>query len=29
VLLALLAWFALRGRARGDEKYAGLRVLRR
>ncbi|MEA2209316.1 MAG: hypothetical protein QOF54_1793 [Solirubrobacteraceae bacterium] len=29
VLLALLAWFALRGRSRGEEKYAGLRVLRR
>jgi hypothetical protein len=29
VLLAALAWFAWRGRARGDEKYAGLRVLRR
>jgi hypothetical protein len=29
VLLALLAWFALRGRARGEEKYAGLRILRR
>jgi hypothetical protein len=29
VLVALLAWFAWRGRARGDEKYAGLRVLRR
>jgi hypothetical protein len=29
VLLALLAWFAVRGRSRGDEKYAGLRVLRR
>jgi uncharacterized protein DUF4126 len=28
-LLALLAWFAWRGRARGDEKYAGLRILRR
>jgi hypothetical protein len=27
--LALLAWFALRGRARGEEKYAGLRILRR
>jgi hypothetical protein len=24
-----LAWFAWRGRARGDEKYAGLRILRR
>jgi hypothetical protein len=29
VLVALLAWFAWRGRGRGDEKYAGLRVLRR
>ncbi|HEX4467512.1 MAG TPA: hypothetical protein VH025_10020 [Solirubrobacteraceae bacterium] len=29
VALALLVWLALRGRARGDEKYAGLRVLRR
>jgi hypothetical protein len=29
VVLALLAWFALRGRARGEEKYAGLRILRR
>lgn len=29
VALALLAWFALRGRARGEEKYAGLRILRR
>ncbi len=29
VALALLAWFAWRGRARGDEKYAGLRILRR
>jgi hypothetical protein len=29
VLLALLAWFGWRGRARGDEKYAGLRILRR
>lgn len=28
-LLALLAWFALRGRSRGEEKYAGLRILRR
>jgi hypothetical protein len=27
--LVLLAWFALRGRARGEEKYAGLRILRR
>ncbi len=29
VLLALLVWFALRGRSRGEEKYAGLRILRR
>jgi Domain of unknown function (DUF4126) len=29
VLVALLAWFGWRGRARGDEKYAGLRILRR
>jgi hypothetical protein len=29
VALALLGWFALRGRRRGEEKYAGLRVLRR
>ena len=29
VVVALLAWFAWRGRSRGDEKYAGLRVLRR
>jgi hypothetical protein len=29
IALALLVWFALRGRARGEEKYAGLRVLRR
>jgi hypothetical protein len=29
VALALLAWFAWRGRARTDEKYAGLRILRR
>jgi hypothetical protein len=28
-LLALLAWFVWRGRARADEKYAGLRILRR
>ncbi len=28
VALALLAWFGLRGRARGDGKYAGLRILR-
>ena len=29
VAVALLAWFAWRGRARADEKYAGLRILRR
>jgi Domain of unknown function (DUF4126) len=29
VALAALAWFAWRGRARGEEKYAGLRILRR
>jgi len=29
VVLALLVWLALRGRARGEEKYAGLRILRR
>jgi hypothetical protein len=29
VALALLVWFALRGRRRGEEKYAGLRILRR
>jgi Domain of unknown function (DUF4126) len=29
VAVALLAWFAWRGRARGNEKYAGLRILRR
>ncbi len=29
VLVAALAWFAWRGRDRGDEKYAGLRILRR
>jgi uncharacterized protein DUF4126 len=29
VLLVLLAWFMWRGRARADEKYAGLRILRR
>jgi Domain of unknown function (DUF4126) len=29
VLVALLAWFAWRGRRRGEEKYAGLRILRR
>jgi hypothetical protein len=28
VALALLAWFGLRGRARADGKYAGLRILR-
>jgi hypothetical protein len=28
-LIVLLAWFAWRGRARADEKYAGLRILRR
>jgi len=28
-LIALLAWFAWRGRARADEKHAGLRILRR
>jgi hypothetical protein len=28
-VIALLAWFAWRGRARADEKYAGLRILRR
>ncbi len=27
--LVLLAWFALRGRARGEERFAGLRILRR
>jgi hypothetical protein len=27
--VALLAWFAWRGRSRGEEKYAGLRILRR
>jgi hypothetical protein len=27
--LALLAWFGWRGRARGGEKHAGLRILRR
>jgi hypothetical protein len=27
--IALLGWFAWRGRARGGEKYAGLRILRR
>jgi hypothetical protein len=29
VAVALRAWFAWRGRARRDEKYAGLRILRR
>jgi Domain of unknown function (DUF4126) len=29
VAIAALAWFAWRGRARTDEKYAGLRILRR
>jgi Domain of unknown function (DUF4126) len=29
VLVAALAWFAWRGRGRGTEKYAGLRVLSR
>ncbi len=29
VLVGLLAWFGWRGRTRGDEKYAGLRILRR
>jgi Domain of unknown function (DUF4126) len=29
VLVAALAWFAWRGRGRGDAKYAGLRILRR
>ena len=29
VLLALLAWMLLRGRARGGERYAGLRILGR
>jgi hypothetical protein len=29
VAVALLAWFAWLGRARTDEKYAGLRILRR
>jgi len=29
VAVALLAWFAWRGRTRADEKYAGLRILRR
>jgi Domain of unknown function (DUF4126) len=29
VAVVLLAWFAWRGRSRADEKYAGLRILRR
>jgi hypothetical protein len=29
VALVVLAWFALRGRGRSEEKYAGLRILRR
>ena len=29
VAVVLLVWFALRGRRRGEEKYAGLRILRR
>lgn len=29
VAVALLAWFIWRGRGRADEKYAGLRILRR
>jgi hypothetical protein len=29
VVVAVIAWFAWRGRARSDEKYAGLRILRR
>jgi hypothetical protein len=29
VAIALLAWFIWRGRARADEKHAGLRILRR
>jgi hypothetical protein len=29
VAVVALAWFAWLGRARGDEKYAGLRILRR
>jgi hypothetical protein len=29
VAVALLAWFTWRLRARADEKYAGLRILRR
>ena len=29
LLIATLAWFSWRGRGRGDEKYAGLRILSR
>ena len=29
VVVVALAWFAWRGRGRGEEKYAGLRILRR
>jgi hypothetical protein len=29
VLVAMLAWFTWRGRSRAEEKYAGLRILRR
>jgi hypothetical protein len=29
VAIALLVWFLLRRRVRADEKYAGLRILRR
>ena len=29
LLVAAIAWFAWRGRGRGDEKYAGLRILGR
>jgi Domain of unknown function (DUF4126) len=29
VAIAAIAWFAWRGRSRGDEKYAGLRILGR
>jgi hypothetical protein len=29
IAVALLAWFIWRGRGRADEKYAGLRILRR
>jgi hypothetical protein len=29
ILAAALAWFAWRGRSRGDGKYAGLRILGR